>query len=116
VHGKVQKVGGRFQGELPDNYSINWVQIPQHAGKYRVRVANTSHGGRLRASVVCQKEGDLVVTRISKGVGPGGASKWFAVASGGCQRVIVVITNHAQTSSNPPESQDRTYKVRTSDA
>jgi hypothetical protein len=27
-----------------------------------------------------------------------------------------VITNHAQTSSNPQESQDRTYKVRTSDA
>jgi hypothetical protein len=116
VHGKVQKVGGLFRGELPDNYSINWVQTPEHAGKYRVRVANTSRGGRLRASVVCQKVGDLVVTQISKGVGPGGASKWVEVASGGCQRVIVVITNHAQTSSNPQESQDRTYKVRTSDA
>jgi hypothetical protein len=116
VHGRVKRVGGNFEGNLPDNYSINWVRTPEHAGSYEVRLVNTSQGGRLRTSLVCQKEGDLVVTRMTKGIGPGGRSKWVEIASGGCQQVIVAITNHAQTSANPEESQERTYRVRTADA
>jgi hypothetical protein len=116
VHEVVTKVGRKTQGELPDNYSINWIRTPDHAGRYRIRVVNTSNGGRLRASVVCLKAAALEVTRIAKGLKGGAVSKWREIRSGKCQRVVVVITNHAQTEANPAESQERSYSVRTSNA
>jgi hypothetical protein len=113
VHGRVQQVGGRVSGELPDNYSISWIRVPDGSGKYRIRLRNTSTGGRLRASVVCRKPGDLVITPLAAGLGGGGKSKWREIASGACLQVVVVITNHTQTGANPSESRERGYVVRT---
>ncbi|HEX2031225.1 MAG TPA: hypothetical protein VHL78_07480 [Actinomycetota bacterium] len=111
-HGSIERVGGRHEDTVRDNYALAWVQIPVRAGRYVVKLTNTSTGGRLRASTACDTGSRLRVRRFAKALWPGGAGS-AAFSSGGCTRAAVVITNEARTAANPSSSPARSYRVTT---
>jgi hypothetical protein len=68
-------VGGNFSGTVQDNYALNWVSIPVGAGSYNLTLNNTSSGGQLRASGVCDTGSGLAITRSPRSWGRVGAPR-----------------------------------------
>jgi hypothetical protein len=110
MHGSVP-ASGSFQGSLPDNYSLNWISLPQQSEAYQVVLKNTSAGGRFRTSVVCDTGTGLVIAPFTGAAGPGESSYLRSYDPSGCPAPIAVVTNVAQTGANPPSSQMRGYTL-----
>jgi hypothetical protein len=113
-HGRIETVGGSHSGQIPDNYALNWVVLPISASRYRATLANTSAGGAFRLSVVCDTGSgfDMRHTRL---IGPA-RSATLPVTSTGCQSIVAVITNLAQTGADPEQSVSRSYSLSTQPA
>jgi hypothetical protein len=111
-HGTISEVGGSFGSSLPDNYSLNWVVLPT-AGPYRVTLSNTSAGGEVKGSLVCDT-GNRFRIQAFRSVAGAGESVQRRSFRPGCQSVVAVITNQAQTAANPSASESRTYTISTS--
>jgi hypothetical protein len=114
VQGTILTIGGSYNGSVQDNYALNWVRLPVGVGAvYRVNLQNTSAGGQLRGSVVCDTGSTLVVHSLSGPVGAGGTGSAFRVDATGCAQAVAVITNQAQTADNPTSSTARSYTLST---
>lgn len=110
THGSVP-VNGSYQGSLPDNYSLNWISLPQQSEAFQVVLKNTSAGGRFRASVVCDTGTGLVIAPFNGAAGSGESTYLRSYDPSGCPAPIAVVTNVAQTGANPPTSQSRGYTL-----
>jgi hypothetical protein len=113
VHGTVSSVGGYYAGNVQDNFALNWVRLPENAGAYDVTLRNTSAGGALRGSVVCDTGISLRVQSLVDVVGSGGAATLADINSSGCSSVVMVITNQAMTADNPSSCMARSYQLFT---
>jgi hypothetical protein len=112
VHGTLSSVGGSYSGSVPDNYALNWVSLPTSGGPYTVTLQNTSAGGQLRGSVVCDTGSALSVTPLPTVVGTGASTSLINFSPSGCSSVVAVITNQSQTANNPSSCTSRSYKLK----
>jgi len=113
IHRTVGAVGAAaVTGTLEDDYSLNWVDLPVGAS-FDVTVRNTSAGGQLRTSAVCETNTALVIRQLPQVVGAGASSTLGGFDARNCQRATAVITNEANTQANPTASASRTYQVAT---
>lgn len=111
VHKAIASVGGSASGTVQDHYAINWVSLPTTTS-YTATLQNTSGGGALRASLVCDTGSSLQVTPFSQVAGSGQT----AVAARGttpCTSIVAVITNQAQSSANPSSCTAHSYTLAT---
>jgi hypothetical protein len=110
VHGRVGKIGGVYRGGVKDDFGLNWVALPT-AGTFGVRLANTSGGGQLRASLVCDDGSRATVIAMPQVVSSGEHTVVPAFDARACQEAWAVITNHKQSAANPYVSTTRTYAL-----
>ena len=110
VHGTVSSVGGYYAGNVQDNFALNWVRLPENTGSYDVTLRNTSAGGALRGSVVCDTGTSLRVQSFVYIVEAGGAATLADINSSNCSSVVMVITNQAVTGDNPQSCLVRSYQ------
>ena len=113
VHGAISIVGGSLGGSVEDNYALNWVQLPTGSAPYPVKLMNTSGGGQLRGSVVCDTGSSFTVTPLPAAVAAGFVTTLTALDPSGCASVVAVITNQSQTHANPSSSAPRSYLLAT---
>jgi uncharacterized repeat protein (TIGR01451 family) len=114
VHGSVAAVGGSHAGTVPDNYALNWVNLPLGGGPYDITLGNNS-GGQFRGSVVCDTGATLTVTPFPQVVGAGDATLLANYNPAGCTSLVAVITNQAQTAANPSSCTSRGYQITVSE-
>jgi hypothetical protein len=110
VHGSVGAIGSSYAGSLADNYALNWISLPT-TGPYDVILKNTSEGGQLRASVVCDTGSALNVFPLPAVVGSGSSSTLTYFDPTGCSSVVAVLTNQSQTADNPTSCTARSYQL-----
>jgi hypothetical protein len=113
VEGPIASVGGTYGGTILDNYALRWVSLPLTPALYTVSLSNTSVGGQLRMTVACDTGTELVLTPLASTVGAGANAQIDALDTTGCSSAIAVITNQAQTASNPTSSTARSYQLST---
>lgn len=114
VQGTISSVGNSYNGSVQDNYALNWVSLPTSGAPYTVTLQNTSSGGQLRASVVCDTGSALNVNALPSAVGPSGSSTLTNFDPSGCSSVVAVITNQSQTAANPTSCTSRNYTLSAS--
>jgi len=117
VHGIIAGVGSGYSGSVQDNYAINWVRLPENSGVYDISMRNTSTGGALRSSVVCDTGTSLRVQPMVSPLGAivyaGGEVTRANFNSTGCNSVVLVLTNQAVTAENPSSCIARSYQILT---
>ncbi|MEJ2709763.1 MAG: hypothetical protein P8074_19280 [Anaerolineales bacterium] len=114
LNAMISSVGIRYSGRIQDNYALNWVGLPADQGLYTVTLNNTSSTGEFQASIVCDTGSQLVVQSLTTGLGPQNSSTFWGFDSTGCNTVVAVLTNQAQTSDNPSFCNTSNYELRTS--
>lgn len=112
VQGSIATVGGSYSGSVADNYALNWISLPTSGSPYTVTLQNTSAGGQLRASVVCDTGSALSATPLPAVVGAGASSSLGSFNPSGCSSVEAVITNQSQSANNPSSCTSRSYQLR----
>jgi hypothetical protein len=110
LHGQIDSIGRSFSGAVLDNYALNWIGLPT-GRPFQARLSNTSNGGVLRASVACDTGSGFVVEGFSQRVQAGQTATVRRFEPAGCQQVVAVITNVAQTGANPDSSTAREYEL-----
>jgi plastocyanin len=113
TQGSIGSVGGSFNGSVRDNYALNWISLPSSGSTYNITLNNSSAGGQLRASAVCDTGSALIVSAFPSVVGAGGSTTLTGFNPVGCVSRIAVITNQSQTAPNPTSSILRTYTLST---
>ncbi|MGI9081708.1 MAG: InlB B-repeat-containing protein [Thermoleophilaceae bacterium] len=115
VHETIAAVGDSTpNARVEDNYALNWVSLPATGGPYDVTLSNTSAGGQLRGSVVCDTGSALSLWPLPAIAGPGATSTLPGFTPASCSGApVLVVTNQSQTSPNPTTSTLRTYRVST---
>jgi Divergent InlB B-repeat domain len=116
VTASIGAVGGATGASIEDNYAINWVALPVSAPGYRVTLQNTSAGGTLRGTVVCDSGAALLRTPLPALVGSAGSQRVEGFSTAGCGTPVLAITNQAQMAQNPAASALRSYTVTTADS
>lgn len=113
LNDSIGSVGGSYNGSVQDNFALNWVGLPTGSSAYTVTLQNTSGGGQLRASVVCDTGSSLNVTPLPSVVSGGGSATLPNFNPSGCNSVVAVITNQAKTADNPSSCTARSYTLIT---
>lgn len=116
VHNSINNIGESISGSIQDNYAINWINLPVGDVNYDVTLNNTSTGGQLRGSLVCDTGDSLSITGFSEIVSAGRSGNVLNYNPSGCSSVIAVITNQSQTASNPLFCSTQSYTISTSEA
>ncbi|OQY44411.1 MAG: hypothetical protein B6242_12720 [Anaerolineaceae bacterium 4572_78] len=116
VHGYIDSIGDSYTGYVEDNYALSWVSLPTASSGYDVTLENTSEGGEIRTSVVCDTGTTLVVYPFSQVVGVGQSSTLAGFYLGNCQFVVAVITNQSQTADDPYFCVRREYNLTVSNS
>jgi Ca2+-binding RTX toxin-like protein len=111
-HATISAVGGSRTGVLPDNYALNWINLPV-GPIYSVMLTNTSDGGELRATIVCDTGSAFTLQAMPATVGAGKTTWLPRIHTDACSRVVSVITNQSQTGANPSTSPGRSYVLAT---
>jgi plastocyanin len=114
TQGSISSVGGSFSGSVRDNYALNWIVLPSSGSAYSITLQNTSAGGQLRASAVCDTGSGLTISAFPAVVGTGSSTTLASFNPVGCSTRIAVITNQSQTAANPGSSALRSYTLSTS--
>ena len=110
VNGSIASIGNSYSGSVADSYAINWVSLPTGSSAYQVTLQNTSAGGSLRGSIVCDTGSALNVTAFPAVVGAGSNSVVSSFNPSGCNSVVGVITNQSTATT----STARSYTLSTS--
>lgn len=113
VHKTIASPGGSTTGLVEDDYGLQWVQLPAGAGSYNVTLTNTSAGGQLRGSVVCDTGSTLAISAFPAVVAAGTSTTVTGFSSAGCTSVVAVLSNQAQSAGNPSNSAKRAYSLST---
>jgi hypothetical protein len=112
VAGSIASVGASFSGSIEDDYALAWVELPASAG-FSLTLSNTSGGGQLRATAVCDTGGSLVRSPFPAVVGGGASTTLANFSAGSCVRRLAVITNQQQAAGNPSSSPSRSFTLGT---
>jgi hypothetical protein len=110
VAGSIASVGGSFPSSIEDDYALSWVSLPT-SGSYSVTLANTSAGGQLRGTAVCDNGTSLVRQPLPAVVGASASTTLTTFNAGGCVRVLAVVTNQQQSVGNPSASLSRSFTL-----
>ena len=116
VQASIGSVGASATGSVEDNYALAWVALPASSGAYNVTLANTSGGGQLRGTAVCDTGSGLSLSPLSAVVASGGSSTLVGFNPAGCSSRVLVVTNQSQTAANPTTSTSRSFSVSTAGA
>ena len=116
VHSTVASVGGSATNSVEDNHALAWVALPSSAGPYNVTLANSSAGGALRGTVVCDTGTGLELSALPAVAAGGQSSTFVGFDPAGCAARVLVVTNQAQTAANPTGSASRSFSVSTATA
>jgi hypothetical protein len=111
--GSIASIGGSISRSVEDNYAASFIALPKTGGTYDVTLDNTSAGGQLRGSVVCDTDAALEVNALSQVAGTGQSATLTNFDPSGCSSVVLVVTNESQTSANPGSSASRSFTVDT---
>lgn len=105
-------MGLSYSGTIEDDYALNWVALPLPGQPYNIGLRNTSPGGELRASVVCDT-GTILDIHPFPAALEAGESDMLDFDPTGCASAVLVITNQARTpnTNNPDSSTPRSYTV-----
>jgi hypothetical protein len=110
----ISSIGGSASGSVRDDYAARFVSLPKVGGTYDVSLTNdSSSGGQLRGSVVCDNGTALVVTPLSAVAGPTEVATLTTYDPTGCTSVVLVITNQDQHGANPSSAAARSFSVDT---
>lgn len=114
AHGAIASVPGSAGGSVQDAYALNWIDLPvSTTGAYSLTLENTSTGGKLRASAVCDTGTGLIVSPFPSVANAGQSTTLGHVDTDGCDAAFVAITNEAVTSANPSNTPARSYTLTT---
>jgi hypothetical protein len=113
VHGTINSVGGSYSGAIQDNFSLNWIRLPENAGIFDITLHNISTGGALRTSIVCDTGTTLRVDSMEPILSAGDSATLAGFNSSGCNSAVLVITNQSTTADNPSTCISRSYQVLT---
>jgi hypothetical protein len=111
-HGQISVVNNSFSGTIPDNYALNWVDLPTTGGPYNVVLQNTASGGQFNASVVCDTGTNLVVMPLPATVEANLSSTLTDFDPSSCFSAVAVITNQFKSADNPTFCTARSYRIR----
>jgi hypothetical protein len=109
LNGSILSVGNNYVGSIADSYAINWIRLPTGSSNYRVTLQNTSGGGALRGSIVCETGSALNITPLPSVVGSGASASINSFNPSGCTSVVAVITNQSTATA----STSRSYQLST---
>ena len=113
-HGNISSVNSSYTGSIQDNYTLNWIGLPNSGNSYNVTLTNQSSGGQLRGSVVCDTGSTLKLQPLPEIINSGVATTTlYNYDPTGCNSVVLVLTNQAQTAANPGACTSRNYQVIT---
>jgi hypothetical protein len=104
VHGSILSVGNGYSGSIADSHAINWIRLPTGSSNYRVILQNTSGGGALRGSIVCETGSALNITPLPSVLGSGASASINSFNPSGCTSVVAVITNQSTATASTPRS------------
>jgi hypothetical protein len=110
---QISAVGGKWSGQVQDDYALAWIDLPSASSPYDVTLTNTSAGGSLRTTLVCDTGATLRRTPLPAVVGSGQSATATGFDPRGCLTTTAVITNEAQTAPNPASSAARGFTLRT---
>jgi hypothetical protein len=110
VAGSIGPVPGSFFGSVRDDYALNWISLPT-SGSYSVTLTNTSAGGQLRGTAVCDTGSSLVRQPLPAVVGASASTTLTTFNASGCLRVLAVVTNQQQSPGNPFDSPARSFTL-----
>ena len=111
VAGTIGAAGGSSPGTVEDDYSLAWITLPP--GSYPVSLTNTSTGGQLRATAVCDTGTSLVRSPLPAVVGAGATTTLPVFDATSCVRRLAVVTNQQQSPGNPDNAARRGFTVST---
>ena len=94
VHVSIDSIGGSYTGNIAEGYALNWVSLPLK-GTYHVKFENTSSGGSLRGSIVCDTGSSLRISPFPNMVGAGASTTLSGYDSSGCNSIVAVLTNQS---------------------
>ena len=113
-HGNISSVNSSYTGSIQDNYTLNWIGLPNSGNSYNVTLTNQSSGGQLRGSVVCDTGSTLKIQPLPEIISSGvSTTTLYNYDPTGCNSVVLVLTNQAQTAANPGACTSRNYQVIT---
>jgi hypothetical protein len=115
VHGSISTVGGSNTGSIQDYYALRWIGLPSSGDSYAVTLENTSAGGQLRGSVVCDTGSALNVHALPAVVGAGQSTTLYGFDPAPCSSVVAVLTNEGGALANPSSCTARSYQLSTSE-
>jgi hypothetical protein len=114
IQGTINSVGSSYNGSLPDNYSMEWINLPTSGGPYDVTLTNNNgSGGELRGSVVCNTGSEFQVHAMPGVVGPSSSTTLSNFDPSGCTTVSAILTNQSQTAASPNSCSNRSFTVDT---
>jgi hypothetical protein len=117
AHRVISTVGLDAVDTASDRYALQWTALPTTGGPYDVSMANTSPGGTLKGSVVCDTGAALLPSPLpSPAVGSGQSSTVEDFDPTGCTQVVLVTTNSAHAVANPAGELPRAMQVSTQPA
>jgi len=103
-NGTIAAAGGSFSGTIEDNYTINWVTLP-NTGSYNVTLATGTGAGQLRATISCDTASGIALAPFPAVVGPSSSQTVPGFDRSSCtQAPVAVITNQSQTAPNPDDT------------
>ena len=111
AQGSIVANPGSFVGSIRNHYAANWIGLPTSGSPYQVTLSNTSGGGQLRGSLVCDTGSALTITPFAAVVGAGSSTTIGSFSSAGCTSVAAVISNQEQTSGNPSSTTAHNYTL-----
>ncbi|MEJ7764520.1 MAG: hypothetical protein WKF86_03395, partial [Acidimicrobiales bacterium] len=113
VAGSISFPGNSFSGTIEDDYALAWVTLPASSTGYSLTLSNTSAGGELRATAVCDTGSGLIRSPLPVVATAGVTTTLPRFSSGGCIRRLAVITNQQQSGGNPAASVSRAFSLST---
>jgi len=107
-------LGASIDRAIEDDYAIEWVDLPASGGPYSVTLDNTSLGGVLRGTVVCDTGSTIRRWPLSDTASTGHLVQTVAgidPAAASCTKTSLAVTNETETAQNPTGFNDRAYRV-----
>ena len=109
-HGAVTRTQP-YTGSIRDDYTLNWIKLPDTPKSYPVAFKNLSTSSPMFWSVACDL-GNEIRLEMWGPVEPGGKRGMLWVKRKGCDgSSYAIVTNHHRSGGNPTSSPLASYKI-----
>ncbi len=103
--------GEGYDGTVADDLGSKRLWLPSTGAPYGVRIKNTSLGGVLRVSAVCDTGSALRIIPLGTTLRAGADATTPTINPAGCQLVRLVVTNESIAPGNPTTVAERPFTV-----